>query len=375
MKIAETGSIDVFFEDRGSQNLIILFNELSFVADGTGFWGQRLAEKLGLSAIGVVSKGRDWFPEHDMTAVLPAIRAAAKSAPIRIAYGASMGGYGALKYAGALDAQATIAISPQVSIDPRDVEAFDRRYAGYFNPDIHTDMRIGLGDAAGDLYVIFDPRHPADRRHIEMIEQATAIHRLAATNTDHATIRCMASSETMGRLFEAAAAGDIAAMRGVVSQRRRVGAFRALSLARDLTSTHPKTAAAIVDRLLDRRPTFSSEEAGRLLMVANRLTAAGQTRTAERALAECLQHRRQALAAFDSLMDLLGASQGFKALHAYAKGLAQRRTFTAAQIDALQRYIDFIGVGEPPAPAPEARPAARRAEMGAPKRPEAPQAN
>ncbi len=118
VRIAATDKIDVYYDDRGTDLCLALFNELSFQPGGEPYWGAKLTEKLGLSAVGIVSRTPNWFPAADMRQVAPAIREAMGKSATRVGYGASMGGYAAIKYSGLLATHATLAISPQVSIDP-----------------------------------------------------------------------------------------------------------------------------------------------------------------------------------------------------------------------------------------------------------------
>lgn len=88
MKILDAEHLEVFHEDRGSPLLVVLFNEMTFRADGRRFWGQALCAKLGLSAVGIVSKRRNWFPAADMARVAGQVRGIVAGAGHAVGYGA-----------------------------------------------------------------------------------------------------------------------------------------------------------------------------------------------------------------------------------------------------------------------------------------------
>lgn len=184
----------------GLQNLLqpdetvfVTFNELGFVPDGPVFWGEDLFATLPHSAIGIVSKYPNWYPAADMQAALPSILAAIRGRPV-ITYGYSQGGYGALKYAAALNAQAALSFCPQWSINPDDVSEFDRRFAVYFAPHLDNGHAIDAGDAIPNAFVFFDPYQRHDVMNIERIGGCMSLQPVICPFTGHDTIRLL--SET-----------------------------------------------------------------------------------------------------------------------------------------------------------------------------------
>lgn len=98
MYVYDDEYLRAIFDDRGGDVLLVTFNEMEFIVHGREYWSNKPAERLGLSAIGIVSKTKNWFPQHSMTALKEVISEILSKFDIVISYGFSQGGYGALKY-------------------------------------------------------------------------------------------------------------------------------------------------------------------------------------------------------------------------------------------------------------------------------------
>lgn len=89
---------------------------------GHGFerpgFGQQYLKQAGISAIHVMGRQEDWYQYAEMPEALASVRHAVSGAERVMAYGSSMGGYAAIRFADAAGANATLALSPQYSIDP-----------------------------------------------------------------------------------------------------------------------------------------------------------------------------------------------------------------------------------------------------------------
>ncbi len=167
--IHESPGLIVVRQDAATDIVFVVFNGFGFNINGDRFSEDNFFAKLGVAALGVVTAEPDWYPEAKMLPALAAIRAAAGSRRI-VTFGHGHGGYGALKYAAALDAFATVAFSPQWSIDPGEVGDFDRRFSRYFNPDLRNGGKI-LSDQLGPAnYIVFDPYEDIDRQHVGRIK-------------------------------------------------------------------------------------------------------------------------------------------------------------------------------------------------------------
>jgi hypothetical protein len=126
--------------------------------------------RLGYPQLSIKSARNDWFVNPDTNALAKAL----SNLPGRFArvqmLGFSMGGYGALRFAGALDARSAVIVSPQVSISPS-VAPFDSRYVAYadgFDPVIGDLSRCSAPRLRG--LIVIDPFVRADLEHARRIK-------------------------------------------------------------------------------------------------------------------------------------------------------------------------------------------------------------
>ncbi|MDJ0390416.1 tetratricopeptide repeat protein [Roseomonas sp. E05] len=219
--IAESPMLRAYFLQGRGDTLLLTFTGLGF--DTTQlqrrqFAARSVAEKLGLPAIGVVAKEPNWFPQHEMALLTPAILRTSQNFRRVVAYGFSMGGYAALKYSRAFAADYVIAFSPQWSIDPA-IAPWETSYVRYLRP-FHKGMEIGPGDVSGSIYIVYDDLH-ADTKNANKIAEVAPVNRIVARHLGHATWDAMLSSAAMGRLIQHVIDGDVAAVRHFIRRRRR----------------------------------------------------------------------------------------------------------------------------------------------------------
>ena len=128
-------------------------------------FGEPTFAKRGLSAVHVIGLSNHWYQTPAMAEALDHVRTLAAPFARRVAYGSSMGAYGALRYAAELGASRVIAISPQWSIDsgrpPHDARWATRLAA---IGDFAEDMIERLQDAP-EAIVLYDPFDP-DAAHV-----------------------------------------------------------------------------------------------------------------------------------------------------------------------------------------------------------------
>lgn len=167
-------------------------------------------------------KRENWYPAAAMARSAPAVRAVLR--PRAVGYGFSMGGYGALKYGRLLGLTHALAVSPQATIDPRDIPE-EPRYHRFFQPELHAGMQVGAADLAGFSVVVADPRHAPDRLHAEMLGATGAARRIPLPCMGHAAIWLFASSEALRVALGHVLAGDAAGLRRFIRARRHVSKF------------------------------------------------------------------------------------------------------------------------------------------------------
>jgi tetratricopeptide (TPR) repeat protein len=151
--------------------------------DRPGF-GEAFFRSEGVTAIHVLSHGNDWFQTSEMQLVIQIISEAAAGAERLLAYGSSMGGYAALRFAGPAGAHAALALSPQYSIDPRKVP-FETRWAPDQRRIRFREELDGRIMAAPRMILAYDPMIEADRRHAELFAAATPVSLLPLPRGGH----------------------------------------------------------------------------------------------------------------------------------------------------------------------------------------------
>lgn len=218
--IGQTERLQALFLPGGGDVLLITFNGMGMRPDGKTFAAASVAAKLGMPAIGIVSTEPNWFPEPDMAELLPQLEPHLGIRSKRLAYGFSMGGYGALKYSRAVGATAVLSLSPQSSVDPGFVP-WDHRYRKYIR-DFHRGERLKPGDAAGFICVIADLMHEDDRRHVDIAHEVCGFDTVNALGVGHATFELFLSSNIMRDLFSHVLSQDLLAIRSLVRERKRV---------------------------------------------------------------------------------------------------------------------------------------------------------
>ena len=192
--ILETEHIVVVEQDFLTPTVFVTFNELGMTANGRDYWGSQFFEKNELSAIGIITRAGNWYPEEDMKKAVPAILSSVRSRRV-VTYGHSQGGYGALKYSRALGAAAVLSFSPQWSINPDDVEKFDGRFISYFRPELRNGLRIEEDDISNHSYIFYDPHQDQDKYHAKNLRKLSNIYPVLVPFSNHATVRFVTQGE------------------------------------------------------------------------------------------------------------------------------------------------------------------------------------
>ena len=245
--------------------------------DDVGFerlgFGEGFLAAQSITAIHVLCRRNDWFQYAEMPKVLALIREATSSAERVLAYGSSMGGYAAVRFAAAIGAQSALALSPQFSIDPRKAR-FERRWPYdqrriRFRPEL--DGRVA---AAPQLVVAFDPTLASDRRHAQRIASATPTILLPISYAGHPCGPMMAELGLLRPLVRDLLDGhfDAAALlRDVHRQRARSAAWLG-----ELAARLPTNRIDYALRLAEAAAARAPDSAPILFQLATRHQTAGE---------------------------------------------------------------------------------------------------
>ncbi|MBR0672249.1 tetratricopeptide repeat protein [Neoroseomonas soli] len=206
------------------------------------WWGHGLAARLGWTTLSFSTDAQDWYPAEPMSELLP--EAVAAGGPASVTYGFSMGGYAALKYARALGAKATLALSPQYSIDPADVPE-DARSQQFFDNARHVGMAVRAEDLAPTAIMAFDPFDREDGAHAALLARLPGLHAAPLRHAGHATPTVLVESRSARHVLMAALAEDPALALATLREARRASPtlLSALALALEQRG-HPRWAKA-----------------------------------------------------------------------------------------------------------------------------------
>jgi len=188
--IAETEHVTAVAQDVGGDTVVVTFNEMGFVRNGTQFWGDEFLFKLGVSAIGIVTPRPNWYPPRDMDVILPAVLKQVAGRRV-VTYGHSQGGFGALKFSGRLNAHVALSFCPQWTIDPKDVGSFDTRTTLYFDAALGNGGRLVAEDVCKRSFIFFDRMEPADARHAAILSKYAGVYPVPVPFSMHDTIRIL----------------------------------------------------------------------------------------------------------------------------------------------------------------------------------------
>ncbi len=218
-----------------------------------GGWGARSFVKRGIAHVSVFHRDEDWHQHDEFFAAMRTCRAFFGPRPQLTSYGFSMGGYGALLGAQALDAGRAIAVSPQSSIDPGAVR-FERRYAAQWakmagwRHDLSAHM-----DGHRTYIVMYDPLHRQDAKHEARLPKPAGYGRVLLHGAGHAGIQSIVEMGKSAQLFDLLR-GDIAApaMRQAYRYGRRDG-FRYLRKVGTVLHDRQKPAAELFHDIAQRK--------------------------------------------------------------------------------------------------------------------------
>lgn len=230
-----------------SDYLLLTFGYNGMKADDESFWAKGFCSKAKISAVGFVSRRSDWFPRKYMLPAIDAVLPQIVNFPTRIAYGGSMGGYGALKYGKALGAQKIFTFVPQFSLNPEVVGSFDSKFTEFFDADLHSGMELNPEEyPSEEAWVLFDPGLQIDAGHVEKIASVMpSAHFVKMPHTGHATAKIFAGTAKAKKLIETVVSGRQLDVKSLVAYERRKSSLRPSILWRAAFEKHPLWSAQI----------------------------------------------------------------------------------------------------------------------------------
>lgn len=231
---------------------LLTFDIMHAKANGRSAFASGLAQSRDINFFGIVPKSPCWYPVQE-TQEAAAIVAALKDRPM-IAYGSSMGGYGALKYGNAAGADIAIALGPQTTINHETCGKDDPRYHRYHDVALHgTSMRVEADDLCEKTFVGFDPNMSQDAFQAGLLPESDKIHTIRLTHMGHKCAAAMTPSAHCMAIFDAALVGTPENVEALMRQNRKQSLEYFLGLSRTAHENGDAASAlALLDEGLDR---------------------------------------------------------------------------------------------------------------------------
>jgi hypothetical protein len=178
-------------------------------------FGAKLVDMLGIQILHVAPSVALWYHHQDMQACLDSIKPLL--GPDTIAYGASMGGYAAARFADTLGISRVFALAPQASIQPS-VVPFETRW-----PDYVERIRFLHDDdwpaRQAKIWLFYDKAHRIDPFHADIIAKAGPSVRVNVPYCGHWVARGLVEAGIMKEIITRFRAGteDKQAFRKLIS--------------------------------------------------------------------------------------------------------------------------------------------------------------
>jgi hypothetical protein len=251
--IYEDAEMKVTYRQGTGDTLIILFGDAADAAKFhlSEYKGKKIVEHLNISCVVFQPKKTSWYPAESMRAASENINLSLDLTNFKniVGYGASMGGYGVLKFAKLLRITHVIAYCPQWSIDPSEAHGANPGYSSNFDSNMrgHSVKKHELDIYKKGIYIVYDPRHAVDNYHAESyLIQNNDISMIPLRGAGHEIPKILIGRKYFSRLFAAVLEGDADEVRNTIVKEYRLTQFRYASSLQLASKRHPTTTAKII---------------------------------------------------------------------------------------------------------------------------------
>ncbi|AIO33887.1 hypothetical protein DM39_592 [Burkholderia cenocepacia] len=245
--IYEDSSVRVMYRHGKKDNLICTFGDAAAAAkyDALNYNGKSVIEHLDLCAVIFQPKGANWYPSESMCAAIKVLREVIDLSEFAniIGYGASMGGYGALKFSHLLNATHIVAYCPQWSIDPDEANGENPGFSSYFKEGMrgHGVSSSELARYENGVYLVYDPKHVIDNYHAKSyLSRGCKIVAVPLRGAGHDVPKILIGREYFSQLWDAVLAGNADCVRSIVVNKYRSSRLRYIGAFRLAARRHPR---------------------------------------------------------------------------------------------------------------------------------------
>jgi acetyltransferase-like isoleucine patch superfamily enzyme/tetratricopeptide (TPR) repeat protein len=238
----------IHYEPRDSDTLLIAFGHAG-VPESAEIWAADVARSLGWSILGISPLRTSWYPASGLAGLPASVSALCATYRRRIAYGGSMGGYGAIKWGHLFAATMTVAGAPQISIDPG-IIGFDRRWGSLFDHNLHHNVAIEAADIAAPTFILADHRAQEDWQHAQAIAALSErVHIFRVPSSDHVPLAAIAGSQIFGTFIDLLEHDEIDAAHRAMARHRRSIYARTANIVADNWIRRPRIAQDLLTRV------------------------------------------------------------------------------------------------------------------------------
>lgn len=181
-------------------------------------WGAAAVESLALSGLYFTCGGNDWWQYPEMLDALEKAAEIARRYETVIVYGASMGGYAAIRFSSYVGATTVLAIAPQYSMRP-DRVPFEARWSSE-----QKGINFCIDESpttSGKIIVIYDPANCHDRMHVELIRSQIVIDELRLRHSGHTVPDTLNQMKLLKLLLQEVSRGTFSAQKFAQEFRER----------------------------------------------------------------------------------------------------------------------------------------------------------
>ncbi len=211
------GDYSASFVERGTKQLVVSFDNLSQAGNDAYArepWAQKFCAEREFSHLGIYAQKPTWFRDQSLIEYLEGLKDEGVFAKFdRVAFvGTSMGAFGALTFSSLRPGSTVVAFSPQTTLDT-DLVSWETRFAKGRN----ADWTLPYSDAAqqtksaSNVFVVYDPFHAGDRKHVERLGDANVTH-LRGIGLGHKSALVLNRMEALKPIMEGAISGELQSM-------------------------------------------------------------------------------------------------------------------------------------------------------------------
>lgn len=218
-------------------------------------FGERFFGERDVSVIHILNGRNNWYHTPEWAQAMSRVRDVTSRHQRTLAYGSSMGGYAAMRFAEFVGASAILSISPQYHMS-RERAPFETRWK---RDAKKVRWRVELDHpyrADIPAVIVYDPRLTNDRMHVEYIAREAPVTHLKAPFSGHPSGTHLAECGLLGELvMDVLHSKDTVAN---IARRARAGRRNSLSyltnLAKAAANRRPDIAIALARRATEQEP-------------------------------------------------------------------------------------------------------------------------